>query len=91
MRLEDEGNIAFCWRFIVNTDSVQINCACFRCVQASDTAERCRFACPRLTEQHEEFLILDIKRDVVERDKVAESFCDVFEFYCRHKYSILPY
>ena len=45
----------------------------------------------RLTEEHEEFLILDIKRDIVKCDKVAEAFCDVFEFYCRHKYFILLY
>ena len=84
MRLENEGDIAFGRRFVVNTNVIQVDSAFFGFVQPSDTTKRSRFSGTRLTEKHKEFFVSDIEIDVVERDEVAKPFCDVFESDCCH-------
>ena len=85
MRLEDESDIAFCGSFIVNADPVQVDRPFFGFVQACDTPQRRGFSGTRLSEEHEKFLVSDIKGDVVEGGEVAEPFCNVFEFYGCHR------
>ena len=68
MRLEDESDITFCGSFVVDADIVEIDRAFFRFIQPSNTPKRRRFSCPCLTEQHKEFFVPNIKRDVVKRD-----------------------
>ena len=56
-----------------------------RLFKAAEHAQQCRLAAAGRSEQGEEFLVLHLQRNIVNRLRAAEVFADIFDVYdCGH-------